>query len=89
MIKREIIVVTGMVWLVSCDKRKVPLVNPTNLNFLLLNCINTLPREKVRRINKMINNGKMLRSFMKFSQLIIRQCMDSSVENLHLDIGAC
>ena len=37
----------------------------------------------------MINNGKMLQSFMKFSQLIIRQCMDSSVENLHLDIRAC
>ena len=65
---------TGMVWPISCDKWKAPLVNPispkSDQHEYSPNYINTLPREKVRRINQMINNGGILLSFMKFSQLI-------------------
>ena len=35
------------------------------------NYINTSPRERVRRINKMMNKEEMLCSFIKFSQLIL------------------
>jgi len=54
----------GMVWPVSCDKWKATLVNPispkSDQHEYSPNYINTLPREKVRRINKMINKGEML-----------------------------
>ena len=48
------------------------------------NYIKTSSKEKDRRINKMMNKGEMLWSFIKFSRLII----DTGVENLYLDIGA-
>ena len=47
------------------------------------NYIKTSSKEKDRRINKMMNKGEMLWSFIKFSRLII----DTGVENLYLDIG--
>ena len=47
-----------MVWPISCDKWKAPLVNPisakSDQHEYSPNYINTLPREKVMRINKMI-----------------------------------
>ena len=41
------------------------------------------------RIYEMITKEKMLGSFTKFSQLILeRKCMEISLENLYVDIGA-
>ena len=53
------------------------------------NNIHTLSRDKVMRIYEMITKEKMLGSFTKFSQLILeRKCMEISLENLYVDIGA-
>ena len=47
-----------------------------------------LLREMVMRINQMITKEKMLCSFIKLPQLISRECMNISLKNLHVDIGA-
>ena len=52
------------------------------------NNIHMLSREMVMRINQMITKEKMLCSFIKLPQLISSECMNISLENLHVDIGA-
>ena len=44
----------------------------TNIHFFPNN-FNTLPREKVTRTNKMIIKGKMFWSFIKFSQIFLKE----------------
>ena len=53
------------------------------------NNINRQSRRKVKRINKMISKEKMIWSFIKFSQLILKgDIIEISLENLYVDIGA-
>ena len=53
--------VAEILFLVNSDQHKI---SP--------NVIHTFSRDKVMRINKMINKGKMPWSFIKFSQLILK-----------------
>ena len=48
------------------------------------NNVTTQSREKVVRINEMITKRKMHRSVIKFSQLILVEGMEVSVENLYV-----
>ena len=75
----------------SCSSIK-NLINPLSPNSVQHqsspNNIHTLSRDKVMRINKMITIEKIPWSFIKFSQLILKVCMEISLENLYVDIGA-
>ena len=54
------------------------------------NHIHTLSRDKVTRIEKMITKmkNKMHWSFIKFSTHSVKKCMEVSLENLYVYIGA-
>ena len=47
-----------------------------------------LSREMVMRINQMITKENMLCSFIKHPQFISSECINISLENLYVDIGA-
>lgn len=55
----------------------------TNVSILLTMSIQN-QEKKVRRINEMITKRKMHRSVIKFSQLILVEGMEISVENLYV-----
>ena len=57
----------------SCDVMQInPLSPNSDQQQVSPNDIHTLAREKVMRINKMITKEKILWSFIKFSQLILK-----------------
>ena len=77
LIKSEILIATGMVWLVSSGKWKVPLVfNPSSPNSdqhqFSAKDIHTLAREKVMRVNKMITKDLLSNSLNLFLKEMYR-----------------
>lgn len=80
----------GLVWLsflkrkIICRPDQVCFLRVTNINFSPDN-FNTLSRQKVIRIKKLISKGKMLWSLNKFSKLIFKDVYgDKSGEFVHV-----